>query len=156
MHIKNLLIVSRCLFFYIPLISLIACAGPGYDAGNDVIAQERNLYQPLGAKINEERSGHKPGSRGCVFGSIHSTDAVASPITGAEIKLYENDELFSQTLSDSQGRYHYCAPKNRRDDGDQISLRITVMHPKYKTKEHEQQWDLSKALPLDLRLDDKD
>ncbi|QQR89973.1 MAG: hypothetical protein IPJ88_17720 [Myxococcales bacterium] len=142
-------------FFGIVFCEVVSCAGPGYDAGNDVVAQERNLYRPLGAKGIDSPLPKETG-KGCVFGTIRAMDAMGSSLSGATVHFYNHTEKLAQQQSNTQGEYSFCISKNYRDSHGRevksISLRIVVIHSGYQEKEFEKRWNLDAALHVDMRL----
>lgn len=133
-------------------VATVSACGGSYDYSNEaqMIRNERQLRESPDAI---ESALPSPESRGCVYGTVSTTEAIPTPIADVDVQSFHAGQPVLRARSDASGIFHACvdssAPEQPWQDSE-VSLRIEAQHPDYAPLTLHRTWSTKK--PLKLRI----
>lgn len=133
-------------------VAIISACGGSYDYSNEaqMIRNERQLRESPDAI---ESALPSPESRGCVYGTVATTEAIPTPIADVDVQSFHAGQPVLRGRSDASGVFHMCIDPNAPEQPwqkSEVNLRIEVQHPDYVPLTLHRTWTTSK--PLKLRV----
>ncbi len=94
-----------------------------------------------------------PESRGCVYGTVSTTEAIPTPIPNVDVKSFHSGQLVLRGRSDTSGAFHTCIGPHASEhpwQKNDVNLRIEIQHPGYTPLTLYRTWSIKN--PLKLRI----